>query len=203
MSSTPALRLSAPARHHRETIRGRLVPEASPGRGAAERFIADVFARTYGARVPAFAPDLMVMERHGRLAAAAGWRGAADAPLYLERYLDEPVEVALGRLCGRPIARACVAEACNLAATHSGYGVHMIRTLAEHLDQQGYEWVVFTATSELVGIFGRLGLPPLGLAPARPCRMGADAAAWGRYYDTAPVVVAGRIRLALEGSVRA
>ena len=36
------------------------------------------------------------------------------------------------------------------------------------------------------------------LAAADPARLGADAGVWGRYYDTGPVVVAGKIRTALE-----
>ena len=39
---------------------------------------------------------------------------------------------------------------------------------------------------------------PLALAPADPDRLGADAADWGSYYDSRPIVVAGRIALALE-----
>jgi hypothetical protein len=71
-------------------------------------------------------------------------------------------------------------------------------TLAAHLDRLGFEWVVFTATSELIGILRRLGLPPLALASADPDRLGEKAHQWGSYYATHPVVVAGRIRLALE-----
>jgi hypothetical protein len=72
--------------------------------------------------------------------------------------------------------------------------------LAAQLDRLGYEWVVFTATRELISIFNRLGLPLLALAPADPARLGEAAGSWGRYYDTQPVVVAGRIRMALERS---
>ena len=65
-------------------------------------------------------------------------------------------------------------------------------------DESGYEWVVFTATQELIGIFTKLGLPLLALAKADPARLGSAADDWGSYYDAAPVVVAGRIRIALE-----
>nr|WP_265944445.1 thermostable hemolysin [Dechloromonas sp. A34] len=57
---------------------------------------------------------------------------------------------------------------------------------------------VFTATGELIRIFAKLGLPLLALAPADPARLGSEAGAWGSYYETAPVVVAGRIRWAFE-----
>lgn len=175
----------------------RLAGHGAADREQAARFITDIFAHSYGARVPAVAPDLLTLARQERLLAAAGWRGAAEAPLYLERYLDEPIELAVARVAGRPIARARIAEACNLAA-RPGYGVRMVHAMARQLDHEGYEWVAFTATRELVAIFSRMGLPLLALAPAVAHRAGPDTAAWGRYYDTAPVVVAGRIRVALN-----
>jgi hypothetical protein len=58
--------------------------------------------------------------------------------------------------------------------------------------------VVFTATQELIRIFTKLGLPLLALAKADPARLGEEAGSWGTYYDTQPIVVAGRIQLALE-----
>jgi hypothetical protein len=167
-------------------------------RAEAEAFIRDVFAQSYGARVPSFAPELALLERQGGIAAAAGWRGAAAGPLYLERYLDEPVEAQVSRLAGCPVRRSGIAEVGNLAARAPGSGAGMILAMAAHLHASGYEWVTFTATGELIRLLTRMGLPPLALAPADPDRLGAEADDWGRYYETRPVVVAGRIRLALE-----
>lgn len=169
-----------------------------PRRAAAEDFIRDVFRRRYEAEVPCFAPNLMLLEQAPRIVAAAGWRGAESDALMLEQYLDEPIEHAISRLAGQPVPRGRIVEVGNLAAERRGGSVAVILALAAHLDQLGFEWVAFTATSELIGIFRRLDLPPLALAPADPQRMGAQAQAWGRYYDTRPVVVAGRLRLALE-----
>ena len=76
--------------------------------------------------------------------------------------------------------------------------MQVILSLTRHLSAAGYEWVVFTATEPLVRIFTRLGLPLLALARADPARLGDEARDWGRYYETKPVVVAGRIRNALE-----
>jgi hypothetical protein len=50
----------------------------------------------------------------------------------------------------------------------------------------------------LIGIFSRLGLPLLALAKADPTRLGDAAGNWGTYYDTQPIVVAGRLQMALE-----
>lgn len=175
-----------------------LIPSRDGRRGEAEAYIRDVFARNYGARVASFAPDLALLERHGGIAAAAGWRGADSGPLYLERYLDESVERHVSSLAGCPVTRDRIVEVGNLAADSRGGGAGMILAMAAHLDALGYEWVVFTATRELIGIFTRLSLPPLALANADPSRLGESAGDWGSYYQTQPVVVAGRIRLATE-----
>jgi hypothetical protein len=174
----------------------------SPRRGEAEAFIRDIFARHYNAEVPAFAPNLMMIESEGRIVAATGWRCAGNEPLYLENYLDTPIEVAMARLAGQPVRREQIVEVGNLATARPGASLDVILTLARHLDQLGYKWVVFTATSTLVGIFSRWRLPLLALAHANPSRLGGEAAAWGSYYETEPIVVAGKIRIALECAAR-
>jgi len=171
---------------------------SSTQRPTAEAFVRDVFAEHYGAQVSSFAPTLTLFEQDAQLIAAAGWRSAGDERLFLERYLDAPIEQAVAQLAGQPITRERIVEVGNLATTRQGSSVQVIFLLAEHFYRSGFEWVVFTATRELVRIFTRLGLPLLALAPADPSRLGDEAAAWGSYYDTQPIVVAGRIRLGLE-----
>ena len=133
-----------------------------------------------------------------RSGARAGWRGADAKPLFLENYLDAPIETILRTQTGQDLARERIVEVGNLASEKPGGSLQVILNLARHLDESGYEWVVFTATQELIGIFTKLGLPLLALAKADPARLGSAADDWGSYYDATPVVVAGRIRIALE-----
>lgn len=181
------------------TIRHTVV--GSPRRAEAEAFIAGIFQHHYGATVSHFAPNLTLLENDAHIVAAAGWRGAEAETLFLEHYLDAPIHNVVSRLAGRPVARRNIVEVGHLATERRGGSVDLILTLAAHLDQLGFEWVVFTATEQLISIFRRLGLPPLALAPADPGRLGDEARHWGSYYATNPVVVAGRIRLALEKSI--
>jgi hypothetical protein len=174
----------------------------SPRRHEAESFIRKVFAQHYDADVATFAPNLMLLEEDRRVIAAAGWRSAGTETLFLEHYLDMPIEAAMAQLADQPVQRERIVEVGHLASDKQGSSIHVILALAEHLAQQGHEWVVFTATRELLGIFARLGLPLLALAPADPARLGQAAAAWGRYYDTQPIIVAGKIRLGLEKAAR-
>ena len=170
----------------------------SPRRAEIEAFIQATFARHYGARVTAFAPHLLAFEQEGSIVAAAGWRDAGKEPLFLERYLDFPIERLLSQLLDRTVPRERIVEVGNLASSKPGGGLEIILDLAPRLDRQGYEWVVFTATRELIGMFARLGLPLLVLNRADPSRLGSEADAWGRYYETGPIVVAGRIRLGMD-----
>lgn len=189
--------------HHYSPVTATHTVPGSPRRAEAESFVRSVFARHYGARVAAFAPNLMLLERNDEVIAATGWRPADGEQLFLERYLDLPIEQAMARLASQHVRRERIVEVGNLAAEKPGSSIHVVLELARHLDRLGYEWVVFTATSELIRIFTRLGLPLLALAPADPSRLGDAAGAWGSYYDTRPVIVAGRIRLALERTGRA
>ena len=181
-----------------DSVRAAHVSIASPRRQEAEDFIRDVFHRHHEAHVRSFAPNLLLLEQQERVIAAVGWRGADQESLFLERYLDEPVELLMERLTGQVFSRERVVEVGHLASEKAGGSVQVIVSLARHLAREGYEWVVFTATRELVRIFTKLGLPLLALAKADPARLGAHAGDWGRYYEAQPVVVAGPIRLALE-----
>jgi hypothetical protein len=166
-----------------------------PGRSACEGFIAACFQRAHGARIGHYSPHLLgVRDALGRWRAASGYTPADGRRLFLEQYLDAPVEEVLARHRGRPVDRHGIVEVGNLAAASTGMARVLIPLLAGHLERLGYEWVVFTATRELRNTFARLGLQPVALAPADPARLLARDVDWGRYYDNDPVVMAGRIR---------
>lgn len=170
-----------------------------PQREAFEEFIAERFSRAYGARVSHFLPHLLgVRDGLARWKAAAGYAAAAAQPLFLEQYLDEPIERMLAAALARPIARASVVEVGNLAAVSAGMARALIPQLARHLYGLGYRWVTFTATRALRNSFHRMGLRPLPIAAADRARLADGGASWGSYYDQDPVVMAGKISLGLR-----
>lgn len=121
-----------------------------PERRAFEQFIAERFSRAYGARLTHFLPHLLgVMDGLARWQAAAGYAAAGAQALFLEQYLDRPIELALGAAVGRPIARGSIVEVGNLAAISAGMARALIPQLARHLHRMGYRWVAFTATRAL------------------------------------------------------
>lgn len=170
-----------------------------PCRAEVERFIAAVYAERFGARVRGFAPHLVSLcDAEGQLVAAAGYRFAHEAPLFLERYLDEPIEAALAGRAGATPERDHVVEVGHLAAARAGEGRRLILALGPHLAARGGQWVVSTLTEELRHLFVRIGVTPLALGLADPARLGDDAADWGRYYEHHPVVLAGHLPAALR-----
>ncbi|MFO6419891.1 thermostable hemolysin [Hylemonella sp. W303a] len=172
-------------------------------RPQVERFIHDVYRDRYGARVQHFAPTLISLrDEAGEISAAAGYRVADSGPLFLERYLSEPVEALLGRDACASVSRARIVEVGHLSAVQPGAGKRLIHLMGPHLASLDLEWVVSTLTQELQHLFVRLGITPLALGLADPALLGADAADWGSYYDHRPVVVAGRLDLGLRALAR-
>lgn len=182
----------------------RMHGQGDADRGEVERFIAGVFARRFGARVPAFAPILVSLRDPGNgvIVAAAGYRPARQGPLFLERYLTAPIESVLGGHTDVVLAREVVVEIGHLAASRAGAGQRLMMLLGPHLEQQGFRWVVGTLTQELRRLMLRLGITPLALARADPNALAEQAAAWGSYYEHGPVVLAGELRPALRRLAR-
>jgi hypothetical protein len=173
-----------------------------PGRREVEAFIRGVFARRYGADVRHFAPRLVSLRDRGEIVAAAGYRSAADEPLFLECYLPSPVEALLGSPGDTQPQRRQVVEVGHLAAGRAGEGRRLIALLGAHLAAQDFQWVVGTITTELRDLFIRLGVTPLALGTADPAALGPQARQWGSYYDHRPVVLAGHLSQALRRMAR-
>jgi hypothetical protein len=165
-------------------------------RAQAEFFIRDVFAVSYGARLGQLMP-VIVAERdpEGGILAACGLRAAAGAALFLERYLASPIEALIAARCGAPAARARVVEVGNLALRPPFSARRLIGSLTRFLLAGETEWVAFTAVPTLRNAFTRLAIPSLALGQARAGVLPPEErAAWGNYYDTAPEVLAVRVR---------
>jgi hypothetical protein len=163
-------------------------------RSELERFIAERFRAAYGAQVAHFCRHLLgTRDAAGAWQAAAGYSAAAEGGLYLEHYLDRPVEAVLAEALGVPVPRERIVEVGNLASAARGFGGHFLPALRRHLLDRGYRWAVFTATREVRGILRHLAFEARLLAPAAPGRLPDGGAGWGTYYAHDPSVMAGCI----------
>ncbi len=116
-----------------------------PAREPVQRFIATGFERCFGARIDNFMPYLVTLRRDGEILAAAGYRQAFE-PLFLETYLDEPVERSLARTAGSDVNRSAIAELGQLATRAPRHLTVLINQVSAHLVRQGVSWVAITAT---------------------------------------------------------
>lgn len=181
-------------------IRSMRISRQLPGdslRGAFETLIRTRYADAHGADLGQFMPNLLgCIDSTGRPLAVLGYRSAATEALFLEQYLETPIEDALsyhgasaGSIAG--LERGRIVEVGNFASCDRHATIELIRLLPGYLIRAGFEWLVFTGTPRVCALVASFGAPlvDLGLADIRKVRGGVDC--WGRYYDTAPRVMAG------------
>lgn len=172
----------------------RALPD-EPHRPAFEAFIQHRFRKAHGADIRHFMPELFGMHNaSGELCAVAGIRMASAEQLFLERYLDEPIDPLISAAADQSVDRACIVEVGNLAASDTGSARLSIIAITYLLAMGGLEWVAFTGNIGLVNSFHRLGLKPVTLCAADPARLGEDRHNWGSYYESKPWVHVGNIR---------
>lgn len=161
-------------------------------REAAIRLIQDRYAAVHGATPAILYPELMTEGRCERVRAACGYRRASSGRLFLEAYLDHPVEQALAGAIGRAVPRRDIVEIGNLAADTAPAMVALWATAANDLGHDS-EFVVAVLTASLRRMFARIGIGLVEIAPATHDRLGEEAHGWGSYYANQPVVCAGLI----------
>ncbi|OJW60085.1 MAG: hypothetical protein BGO57_05515 [Sphingomonadales bacterium 63-6] len=146
----------------------------------------------FGARP---APSFRQYLAHGHHSPTAvlGYRQADEGELFLETYLDRPIQACLKEALGIAVPRKDIIEVGNFAAETAIAMIELWGAAANDLAGRS-AIAVATLTAPLRRIFTRIGVPIVEIAPARPEALGAAAAEWGRYYETDPRVCAGIIR---------
>ncbi len=161
-------------------------------RAEVEQFISEIFREAYGARIWRFKPCLMSLRDHdNKLVAACGFRSAALGPLFLEAYLDQPIEAVLVKRIGSPIERNDIVEVGNLSVIEPGVARYLITAIVDRLHATSKQWAVFTAVPVVRNAFIKLGLNPVILGDADKSRLPAEEQAeWGSYYEQKPQIMA-------------
>lgn len=161
-------------------------------RAEVEHFVGNVFHQAYGARIKRFKPCLMSLRnQNNQLVAACGFRSAALEPLFLETYLDLPIETILSERVGLPVRRNEIVGVGNFSVIEPGMARYLITAINDHLHDTSNQWAVFTAVPVLRNAFIKMGLDPVTLGDAAQSRLPPeDQAEWGSYYAQKPQVMA-------------
>lgn len=177
----------------------RLDNKQSTLRDSVEQFISQRFKAVYGAELSHFLPYLLSTHTDSQVCAALGFQPATQyAPLFLEHYLDCPVETALSLSTNTVIQREAIVEIGNLASGRQRATQTLFVLIADILQRCGYEWVVFTANRSVRAWVEKLNLRSISLGPADPALLPDKGASWGSYYDDQPVVLACHIEPGFE-----
>ena len=153
------------------------------------QFIQARYAAVHGGCPPVEYSRLRASMRSGSEGAALGYRRAAGGSLFLERYLDVPVEEALRQRLGTRVERHRVVEIGCLAANSPTAMIELWTQVAAELHAQA-EIATAVLSAPLRCMLGRIGIRLFSLAPASAERLGDAALQWGEYYRTDPVVCA-------------
>lgn len=168
-------------------------------RQVAQSYIRDRFKECYGANLREFLSYLVSMRCLGSLSGVAGLSLAAQQTLFLEQYLDSPIEKELERVLQVNVSRNSIVEVGNLVATTRGASLALFIVVATALSRAGFKYIVFTATSPLRITFEKLGFKTGFLKDANIDSVDSDSDNdWGSYYDSNPQVVVGRLEDALQ-----
>lgn len=180
--------------HKERRLATRLTGTHMSGREHLERFIHTVFRRAYGANITHFMPTLLSLhDQDERVLAVCGLRRAEIGPLFLENYLQAPVEAVLSTRVGSAVARDSIVEVGNLAVTELGLARSLLREVIRHLLDTDAEWAVFTAIPALRNSLGKLNVQLEVLCDASLDQVPvAEQPDWGSYYEQQPQVMAVR-----------
>lgn len=193
--SLPPAPLAGKARNARRTAyQVSVLGRGDERRASLEAFIARTFLTSYGAHLRHYCDTLLgCSDERGEWIAALGYTLAAEGEIFLEQYLDSPLESEIAARTSRPVARGEIVEVGNLAAAHAGAARALIVHATCLLHQLGLRWVAFTATPSLLNSFNRLRLQPRLLAQADPSCLPDAGRHWGSYYHSQPQVMFGDI----------
>ncbi len=158
-------------------------------RARLEAYIADTYRSTYQARISQFYPLLLGMNITGETEAVVGLRPGFCRPMFLEHYLDLPIEQEIAALARCPVDRASLVEIGNLVSTRRGGSQLLFVVMAAALERAGYQWMVFTATPQVQKLVRRFNVELHDLANAEARQLGLQAEDWGSYYATRPKVM--------------
>ncbi len=159
-----------------------------------ERFISSTYKSVFNATLKCFLPNLVAATlSNGEIRSAFGYCDASQDRLFLESYLDGPIESLLSQKAGQCVPRNKIVEVGNLSIDKNANSVSTIRDIACYLQKLGYEWIVCTATRYLRVLFLKSGSRPISIARASISRVSADGTDWGNYYLTVPEILGGNI----------
>jgi hypothetical protein len=155
------------------------------------QFTKDRFQHCFDCELTQFYPIILTSWLKGELQAVVGVRSAVDGPLFLEQYLDSPVEVLFEELS---LDRSQIVEIGGFAALDKMAAIPLMEKTANVLLEMGFAHAVCTANKPIRRCLSSINVPFEQLAVADSKLLQGSTESWGSYYATTPFVLAGDIQ---------
>ena len=139
---------------------------------------------------------LLLTESGGRIDAVLGTRSAEHDSLFLERYLERPIQEAIAAKTGARVRRSQIVEIGNFAAANSRVAGTFMSFLPSYFLERGLSWIAFTATDSIRRILATLDARCTDLGAAEGGQVANSPDHWGSYYSHDPRVMAGYLPMA-------
>lgn len=162
---------------------------------SVQELVANRYAAVHGASQVAEFPHYCTVQDGEGPCATLGFRNASEGRLFLEAYLDHPIEQVVCAALGGPITRDRIVEIGAHASQRPRATIALWARAAADLVLAS-DVAVAVLTAPMRAMFERLGLPISILGRADRHRLEDGGAAWGRYYEADPMVCAGEIAAA-------
>jgi len=164
----------------------------------ANALIKSEYYRHFNCQLKSLTSTNISLKVDNKMVATTGYRSAGQASLYLEQYLDQPIEQLISKNFGQPIDRCQIVEIGSFALGSDEYALPFMFQLAPLFSDLGYRWATCTVTRTIKRYLDKLGVDSIYLAKADPTRVIGGEDSWGTYYDHQPVVLAGNIQSVVE-----
>lgn len=179
-------------------IQVRLWGPSAPDRQMIEDFIALAYEQEFDASIEVNYPILIgLCDSAGQIRAGVGMRMASCENLFLEQYLDLPVEITLGQNLPHQVERNVIVELGSFASTGLNMSLYLLAAAAAYLATRGYEFGLVTATDKMNRLFKMFDFHTQVICRAQKHDLLDQAMNWGTYYSHNPRVIAGSIQQCL------
>lgn len=161
--------------------------------------ISDVYHKYYKAEIMPDYPEFMaILDQHNQIICAVGFRSALNNDLFLEQYLDKPIEEYLSNIHQTTINRQEIVEIGSLASTQKDTAKFLFIALVAYLRKKNFKYPVLTGTKHLLRTFRYMGLSPIIIAEAKQEKLLDKTINWGSYYTCNPQIVTGDLGSSFE-----
>lgn len=159
------------------------------------QFARQAYEKRLSCELEHYYPAYLVYGNSQEIYAVVGMRCAIDEPLFIEHYLDKPIEQLLD---GGRTDRADIVELGCFAANDTRSAFHLMAGSAAYLQSKGFGYVVCAANRSIQRCLSKLNIPVDILGNVDPSRVPGGADAWGNYYEGDPRIMAGSIHAGCE-----